>query len=116
MIRKITDPWEVSKESPLKTLDGAIVFLNNWLSQQTGKKEDKDSERPLIEVVSDMIQENPTKWWVEHHFGWGMGMRNLLRKNGFNEQELSIDNLDDYYIMLIEQACLGQKKYIEKLK
>jgi hypothetical protein len=109
MTRKITAPWEVSIDAPPKTLDGAIVFLNNWLSQETGK-EDENTERPMIEVVSNMIQESPNKWWVMHHFTWGMAMRNLLRENGFTEQELGIDNLDNYYISLIEQACLGKGK------
>lgn len=108
MKHKITDPWEVSMDSPPKTLDGAIVFLNNWFSQKTGKENYEDSEQPLIEVLSKMIIENPTKWWVEHHFGWGMGIRNLLRENGYTEQSLGIDNLDDYYVGLIEQACLGK--------
>jgi len=108
MIRKITDPWEVSKDAPPKTLEGAIVFLNNWLSQTSGKEKDEDPEQPMIEVVTKMINENPTEWWLGHHFGWGMGMRNILRKNGYDEQTLGVSNLDDYYIGLIEQACLGK--------
>jgi hypothetical protein len=115
MTRKITDPWEVSKDAPPKTLDGAIVFLNNWLSQQSGKENDEDPERSLIEVVSDMIKENPTKWYVMHHFSWGMVMRNLLRENGYGEQELGISNLDDYYVALIEQACLGKGKHYHQM-
>jgi len=99
--RKITDPWEVSKDAPPKTLDGAIVFLNNWLSQQ--------------DWLNLYIKENPTKWYVMHHFSWGMAMRNLLRENGYGEQELGIGNLDDYYVALIEQACLGKGNHYHQM-
>jgi hypothetical protein len=46
----------------------------------------------------------PANWWVSHHFTWGMGIRNLLRNNGYGEKELGIDNLDDVYIPIVEEA------------
>lgn len=107
MTRKIDDPWEISQDSLPRTLDGAIDFLKIKLSEQI-EENDEGLKKPLIEELTRMINQNPEKWWVEHHFIWGMGIRNLLRKNGFGEQELGVDNLDDYYVGLIEQACLGK--------
>ena len=107
--RKITDLWEVSQDKPPITLDGAVLFLNNWFKQAISQDEE-GIDRPLIDVLTEMINKSPEKWWIGHHFGWGMGVRNMLRKNGFDEKELGIDNLDDYYIPLVEQACLGKGK------
>jgi len=80
-----------------------------------GKEKDEDPERPLIEVVTEMIKENNQEWWLGHHFGWGMTMRNLLRENGYGEKDLGIGNLDDYYIAWIEQACLGNGNHYHRL-
>ena len=41
------------------------------------------------------------------HFTWGMAVRNLLRSGGFGEKELEVDNLDDYYVAIIEMAVMG---------
>ena len=38
------------------------------------------------------------------HHGWGTGIRNLLRQNGFSEKHLGVSNLDDYYVGLVEAA------------
>lgn len=114
-MRKITDPWEVSQEKPPATMDGAIEFLRNWMTQQKGKERDEDPERPLIEIVGEMMKRSPTEWWIGHHFGWGMSMRNLLRTNGYGEQELGVGNMDDYYVALIEQAVAGKGNNVHPL-
>lgn len=54
--------------------------------------------------VKEAYKKEPDDWWVSYHFSWGMGVRNLLRQKGASEKELGIDNLDDYYIVLVEQA------------
>lgn len=105
--RKITDTWEISQDKPPITFDGAVLFLKNCF-QQAITQDDDGVDRPFIDVLKDMINKNPDKWWVEHHFSWGMGVRNMLRKNGYSEKALGIDNLDDYYIPFVEQACLGK--------
>jgi hypothetical protein len=38
------------------------------------------------------------------HFGWGMAIRNYLRTNGCGEAFLGVENIDDYYVELIERA------------
>ena len=115
MNRKINEPWQISQDAPPKTQEGAVIFLKDWLTQKTGKEKDGDPERPLISVVTEMIKNNPDEWWLGHHFGWGISMRNLLREHGYGEQDLGIGNLDDYYIAWIEQACLGMGKNFHKL-
>lgn len=39
------------------------------------------------------------------HFSFGMGVRNLLRQGGFSEVMLGVQNLDDYYVPLLEAAA-----------
>jgi hypothetical protein len=38
------------------------------------------------------------------HLGFGMGIRNLLRRGGFGEEQLGVHNLDDVYVAFIEEA------------
>ena len=38
------------------------------------------------------------------HFGWGMAIRNLLRKKGFTDDKVG-GNLDDYYVALVDAAA-----------
>lgn len=60
--------------------------------------------------VQKAIAKNPKKWWVGYHFGWGMGIRNLLRKEGFKDSESKSGNLDDIYIPLVEEAVRRLKE------
>ncbi len=48
-------------------------------------------------------ESNPD-WWIPHHFGAMMGIRNELRGNRFSEAELGVGNLDDYAVGLLELA------------
>lgn len=73
-------------------IDHAVRYLNDMLSTQTKQ------------LVRKMAARDPQGWWTAHHFHWGMGVRNLLRKGGFGEEYFGIANLDDYYIGLVEMA------------
>lgn len=89
---------------------------------------------PVLDELAERMLENPEGWlggrpqpcycvedgtppkqncWVCRgtgtatyplHFSWGMGVRNLLRTEGFGEDFFGIDNLDDYYVPLVELA------------
>lgn len=52
------------------------------------------------------IARDPTGW--PHHDMWhfrgGMNVRNALRTGGFGETELGVENLDDHYIGIVEDA------------
>lgn len=54
--------------------------------------------------IKDAFKKFPKEWWIQYHFGWGMAIRNLLRRKGFGEDYFKIDNLDDYYVELVEEA------------
>jgi hypothetical protein len=47
---------------------------------------------------------DPSGWYVGYHFGWGMSVRNLLRRKGFGEDYFKVHNLDDIYVLLVEDA------------
>lgn len=113
-MRKINEPWEISQDKPPPTLAGAVQFLRNWISQKEAALEQGDTPEPMMQILARMMQEQPNDWNIGLHFGWGMAMRNLLRSNGYGEQELGIGNLDDYYAALIEEAVLGDGNNIRQ--
>lgn len=66
-----------------------------------------------IEELRERITESPD-WlmgregeWPLHH-GWGTSVRNWFRQHGYGEQELGIENLDDFYSALVESAIMGE--------
>jgi hypothetical protein len=36
-----------------------------------------------IKDIKNLMDQNGKGWWMEHHSGFGMGVRNLLRGGGF---------------------------------
>lgn len=104
----------------LEKLGEAIKFLRTALGKEDG----------TIQRIQSAIAEYGTGEWVHHlydseienltpeqkesglasfyaaqgHFGFGMGVRNYLRNHGFGEKELEVDNLDDYYVAMVEEA------------
>lgn len=59
---------------------------------------------PVLSEIKNAYRMNPKEWWVGYHFGWGMAVRNLLREKGFGEEYFEIHNLDDIYVLLVEEA------------
>jgi len=50
---------------------------------------------------------DPQAWWAQYHFTWGMHVRNMLRAEGFGEDDFHVNNIDDYYIALVERAVVA---------
>lgn len=59
---------------------------------------------PDVVWLRDAIAVDPENWVAPYHFFWGMGVRNALRANGFSEGEFGVENLDNIYVALIEEA------------
>ena len=57
--------------------------------------------------IKKEIKDKGKDWIVPYHFHWGMAIRNLLRQNGFGEDDLGISNLDFIYVQLVERAIIG---------
>lgn len=62
--------------------------------------------------IRDLHAADPEKWWADHHFFMGMGVRNLLREIIKDEELPPVDyggesysNWDDYYIPVLEEAA-----------
>ena len=70
---------------------GVQVFFDHW----------KDE---VFQSVKDAMGKDPKKWWIPAHLYWGMGVRNMLRTNGFLDDRSPSGNLDDIYIELVEAA------------
>lgn len=92
----------------------AVRWLRHYMTKtKIAEADDKSNVgKSLADVIRAEHQKSPDEWWVGHHFFWGMGMRNLLRENGYGEKELEIGNLDDCYIELIENA-IGVSNTVE---
>lgn len=85
-----------------------------------------------LKFFKKIIKDNPDGEWAStlsastptpFHFGGGMAVRNFFRTEGFGEKELGIDNLDNVYVSIIEQAvvslpedCTTEKTFLSKIK
>jgi len=85
-----------------------------------------------IAFFKKIIKDNPDGEWattisnatpMPFHFGGGMAVRNFFRTEGFDEKELGINNLDNVYVSIIEQAINSlpedystKKSFFSKIK
>jgi hypothetical protein len=69
----------------------AIEFLHSCFTPEVEKE------------IKEKATADP-EWWCEHHLFGMMAVRNALRAAGHGEQQLGIDNLDDYAVGLVEIA------------
>lgn len=60
--------------------------------------------------VRKRMRTSPGTWWMDIHFGAGMATRNRLRDAGFGEKRFDIDNLDNIYVALLEEAAARDGK------
>jgi hypothetical protein len=57
----------------------------------------------FVNQCHNMIQhDGMNNWMLDYHFSTGMKIRNLLRDNGILDSMFSTENLDDYYISMLE--------------
>jgi len=93
------------------------------------KKNLKEEE---INFFKKIIRDNPDGEWatticnstpLPFHFMGGMAIRNYFRKEGFGEKELGIDNLDNIYSSIVEEAInsipdnyVVKKSFFSKIK
>jgi hypothetical protein len=56
--------------------------------------------------VKNAMDQNPKEWWIGHHHGFGMDIRNLFREGGFDWGPIE---MDDLWIGLVERAV--RKKF-----
>jgi len=96
-IRQFEDLMALKDEDRVKMLD---------LFKKTLKEEE-------LKFFKKIIRDNPDGEWAStisnatpmpFHFHGGMAIRNFFRTNGFGEKELGIDNLDNIYVSIVEEA------------
>lgn len=78
--------------------------MNNEVRQRAVEFLHKDFGGAVRAQIRYDIKCYPQNWWVSKHFTWGMAVRNHLRTHGFGEKEMDVENLDDYYISIVEDA------------
>lgn len=72
----------------------AVQYLINHIPDET------------MRDIKNLMDQNGKNWWVEHHHGFGMGVRNLLREGGFDWGPVE---LDDLWVGLVKRAV--RKKF-----
>lgn len=77
---------------------------NSGLWSQAVEFLKKELEPIAADIRMKIRNPGPYGWIAPYHFGWGMAIRNLLRQNGYGEKELHVENLDNVYVELIEEA------------
>ena len=101
MMRRKAVRWIREMMDKQEVREGEFISLTEALQ---GKEIEKTPRVTLTEAIRNKMKADPENWSVGHHFRWGMWMRNQLRMNGFSEKNLGIDNLDDYYVSMVEEA------------
>lgn len=73
----------------------------------------KENISTELDKVRHLHAENPEEWWIASHFGFGMGVRNVLREV-VKDDELPplrhfdgrfYSNWDDWYVEVLEEAA-----------
>jgi len=101
---------------PAEMTQAATVFLRDWLfpveiSKITALLEKCGHQQWVWHLHDEEIaqaelypQEKKYAVLLQSKFGFGMQVRNALRRAGFGEQELGVPSLDDIYVDLLEAA------------
>jgi hypothetical protein len=94
------------REIPKDVLVKAIAVVKKLVAP-------KDKKR----IIEAYILYGTQEWAGELgiHFGWGMAVRNQLRKAGLTDDIFPTGNLDDYYISIIEDAVCKNITLYQKL-
>lgn len=64
----------------------------------------REIPEPIKEMFRNAIEADPLGWWVAHHFGLGMSIRNSLRKGGIDDSLVPSGDLEDYWVPAVEAA------------
>jgi len=62
----------------------------------------KEVPQEELGEVLKLVKTEGEDWWIMEHLDFGMGIRNLLRENGFEWDALQLDDLWD---VLVEEAA-----------
>jgi hypothetical protein len=83
-------------------------IIYNALSQEKKNKVIKFLRKIIPDddklKIRQLIHEAPEGWFAFYHHGWGTAIRNALRHKRFGEKYFGINNLDDIYVELVEDA------------
>ena len=71
----------------------AVTWLRGYLSAE------------VLAQIRDAIAKHDPNWPAGYHMWWGMGVRNALREHGFGETAMGVENLDNIYVALVEEAA-----------
>lgn len=86
--------WKALEAKNLSTPEWHVEFKRLWLEPANRIEEE------VCPVCNGTLKTHE----MGMHFGWGMGIRNYLRQQGYGEKWFGIDNLDDFYVTLVEMA------------
>jgi hypothetical protein len=80
----------LSNESSMATMLYSIPFSEKTKAAQYLIDHIPDE---TMRDIKNLMDQNGKDWRVEHHHGFGMGVRNLLREGGFDWGPIDMDDL-----------------------
>jgi len=119
------------EESLKRKIDDLMILKSSDRNKmvQSFKEKLTDEETKFFKKI---IKDNPDGEWattitnstpLPYHFMGGMAVRNYFRSNGFDEKSLGIDNLDNIYSSIVEEAVnsipegyKANKSFFSKIK
>mgnify|MGYP001593378359 CR=1 FL=1 len=108
VVRKRLQPRPIIRWDDLRAEVVAVRDLTTARQSEKWAAAVKFLSGHIPEVVQQQIRDlrhiQSPDWPAAFHFGWGMGVRNDLRRAEFAESDFGILNLDNIYIELIEEA------------
>lgn len=105
--------WKEDKEASMKMWDAKFHTIPKDVLATAVKIIQDNLSDAVKKEVTARFNKHGSHFWIfpdMGHFGFGMGVRNLLRENGLKDNLLPDKNWDDYYVAVIEYA-LGLKLF-----
>ena len=59
---------------------------------------------PVAAEIRSDYEKDPLNWWKRGHFHFGLAVRNQHRRKGYDASYFGVENLDDIYVYLVEDA------------
>jgi len=125
---------ELTEEIKEAELQDLLALKNSDRKEMITAFLDSLSEEDIF-FYKKTIKDNPNGVWATtvntdgpipypFHFRKGMEIRNFFRSNGFNEKTLGIQNLDNVYVSVVEEAITSlpddytppKKSFLSKIK
>jgi hypothetical protein len=108
----------LSDEEYIQFHNERLAELAPWIVEKSVKFL-SELQPLLLEETRELYKEDPVHWMSPYHFSTGMAVRNFLRDNVCQDDELTTkieyQNWDNFYVALLEIAA-GVREYPNQVR